>query len=342
MIDQKIIPRFVGVAALLAVVFLFNMPEKVYAFGECSQYGTMVRYDYLSDSCECMSGYVMHESYGRTQCVSMDSICKDRLGFQSRYNTLTDSCECIYGYVMGEDSLGRTQCMSQSSYCTNTLGFNSRYNTLSNSCECWDGYVLDGGRCVDGNTFCLRNHGIYAEYNSLGERCECKNGYTLDDSSQCVKKQNNAYFRLEQLNSDDRKAIIKSEYDYGYYLISYGAGCFGASFSRYVNQDIVVNLGTDFDVDMWDSVVLQDDDKVCDITHVERVDSDATLYPEEEDSGRYAYVGTDETQERYVSKDNAWDDSSPEENNSQNDQEIRQESSSSWFDSLMHFFKSLF
>jgi hypothetical protein len=268
----------------LKSIFFINEAQ---AFGECSEYGPMVRYDSFSNTCECMNGYIMKDSYSGTRCVSANSFCQDDLGFHSRYNSLSNSCECSYGYIIGKDSIGRTQCISEGSLCTNTLGFNSRYNTLTDSCECWSGYVIENGRCVDGGMFCSGNHGINSEYNDFENRCECEDGYTLDDFSQCVEKQNNAYFYLKELDVDSDQAIIKSEHDYEYYLISYGTGCFNFSFERYVDQDIVVNLGTDFSVDKWDRIVLQDDNEVCDITDVSIVDSNMTLFPEESEEFEY-------------------------------------------------------
>jgi hypothetical protein len=106
-------------------------------------------------------------------------------------------------------------------------------------------------------------------------------GYTFDASEQCVEKQNNVYFTLKELDTDEKRAIIKSSYDYRYYLVSYNTGCYSSSFRRYLNQQIVVNLGTDFDLDRWDKIVLQDDNEVCDIASREKVDSYTTLNPEE-------------------------------------------------------------
>ncbi len=244
---------------------------------------SMSSYDSLSGSCKCYSGYVVGKDIlGKESCISADQKCRDDYGYNSRYNSLSNSCECSYGYVFGKDSIGRTQCVSQDSICTNQLGYNAKYNSLYDKCECLSGYVISGGRCVDGDSVCRSKHGLYSSYNGLDKSCECDSGYALDDSSQCVKKQNNAYFTLKELDTDARKAIIRSGNDYRYYLISYNSGCYPSSLRRYLNQQIVVNLGTDFDLDAWDKIVLQDDNETCDITRVERAYSDTTLKPEEE------------------------------------------------------------
>jgi len=276
---------------LLVVIFILAVgiyPNKVKAYGECSEYGAMVMYESYSNSCKCMSGYVFSSKYGTTQCVSADSVCSDKYGYQSRYDSLSDSCECSYGYVFGKDSIGRTQCVSQEDMCRNQLGYASSYNSLYDQCECDYGYFIKNGQCVHGSNTCRATHGLYSSYNDSANRCECDSGYTLDDSSQCVEKQNNVYFTLKELNTDEKKAIIKSDYDYKYYLITYNSGCYSSSFRRYLNHQIVVNLGTDYYLDRWDKIVLQDDNETCDITQKEYADSGTTLILEEEPT--YYYV----------------------------------------------------
>ncbi len=49
---------FVGI-----FIVVFGNHNKADAYGECSQYGHMATYDYLSDSCKCMSGYVFKDNY---------------------------------------------------------------------------------------------------------------------------------------------------------------------------------------------------------------------------------------------------------------------------------------
>lgn len=267
---------------ILVCVSTFIHPIDVKAYGECSEYGAMVTYDYYSNTCQCMSGYVFSSKYGIKQCVSADSICTDKYGYNSRYNSLDNSCECSYGYVFGKDSIGRTQCVSPDSMCRDKLGYASSYNSLYDQCECDYGYFIKGGQCVHGNNTCRTEHGLYSSYNNSSNRCECDDGYTLDDYGQCVEKQNNVYFTLKELDTDEKKAIVKSDYDYKYYLITYNSGCYASSFRRYLNHQIVINLGTDFYLDTWDKIVLQDDDETCDITHKEYADSNTTLVPEEE------------------------------------------------------------
>lgn len=275
---------FVVFLALVILTSFFFITKEVKAYGECDQYGYMAIYDSFSNSCKCTSGYVFGKDVlGQTACVSVDSICHDRLGIMSRYNILSDSCECSYGYVLGEDSIGRTQCVSENEACQNQYGYNARAS-YGGKCECGYGYVFnENNQCEYGNTVCHRKHGLYSSYDSLSSACKCDSGYTLDDSSQCVKKQNNVYFTLKELDADNKKAIIKSDYDNSYYLITYGVGCYSFSFERYLYHQIIVNLGTDFYLDTWDKIVLQDDDETCDITHREKVDSGTTLIPSEEE-----------------------------------------------------------
>lgn len=267
------------VLVFVMTLVVFGVP-KAYAYGECSDFGLMVTYDMFTSSCKCMSGYVMGKDFlGKTSCVSGDGVCRDKYGSFSRYSSSNGSCECSYGYILGVNSMGHVQCISHDTDCSNRFGYNARYNILKDSCECQSGYVSTGGSCVEGNSFCRSKHGIYSNLNSLNSSCECNNGYTLNAQSQCAKKENNVYFILVELATNDRQAIILSSYDNKSYLISYGIGCLASSFQRYLHQQIVVNLGTDYDVDTWDKVVLQNDDETCDITRVEVADSNTTLLP---------------------------------------------------------------
>ena len=268
--------------SIILLVGAFVDYRKADAYGECSQYGIMA-YESLG-SCKCMSGYVFKDDiFGNSTCVSGSSVCYDKYGYGSQYDSLSGSCECSYGYVLGKDSIGRTQCISENQACQNQYGFNSR-STFGGKCECSYGYVFNNSnQCEYGNTVCSRKHGIYASYDSLSNSCECDSGYTLDDDNQCVKKQNNVYFTVKELDTDNKQAIIKSDYDFSYYLITYNSGCYASSFRRYLNHQIVVNLGTDFYLDTWDKIVLQDDDETCDITRKEKVDSSFSLEPEEEE-----------------------------------------------------------
>lgn len=204
-------------------------------------------------------------------------------GIWSYYDSTTRSCKCTSGYIFGK-FLGSDYCVSKDQYCTDKYGYNSKYDSFTGSCGCRSGYIMDGGKCTDGNSVCRADHGWDAEYNSLKNTCGCRSGYTFDDSNKCVKKQNNVYFTLKEINTDEKQAIIRSQYDYGYYLIKYGYGCYSSSFNRYLNDSIVVNLGTDFSVDTFDKIVLQDDNETCDITRVSRANSSTTLYPDDGDT----------------------------------------------------------
>jgi hypothetical protein len=272
------------VLALLIVFAGIVLVGEVRAYGDCSQYGMMAIYEDYTNSCKCMSGYVFGKLVGSDYCVSGDSICHDKYGYDSRYDSSSRSCECDYGYVFGEDSIGRTQCVSPDSICKTELGYSSRYNSLSNKCECSYGYVIHGGQCTYGNQVCSLKHGMYSSYDASDNSCNCDDGYTLDDNGRCVEKENNVYYKLLELDVDGKEAFIRSEYDGSYYHIRYNSGCYASSFKRYLNRLIVINLGTDFYLDTWDRIVLQDDDEVCDVTQRTKVYSDFTLYPNPEEN----------------------------------------------------------
>ena len=326
-------------AVLVLIIFLFLaigispfLAKDVKAYGECSQYGIWATYDYLTDSCKCMRGYIFAKGIlGNTTCISMDQWCKDKYGYNSRYNSLTDKCECgsgyemtkkgygdgfecvscttkygfestydyltdsckcMRGYIFAKGILGNTTCISMDQWCKDKYGYNSRYNSLTDKCECGSGYEMtkkgygDGFECIS----CTTKYGFYSSYSYLSKKCECDDGYTLNDENECVEKQNNIYFILKEVNTDEKFAIIKSEYDNRCYSITYGYGCFSSTIRRYLNRRIVVNLGTDFDVDRSDKIILFDDDEVCDIKKVKRVYSDFTLEPEEDEKNNDSYI----------------------------------------------------
>lgn len=47
--------------------------------------------------------------------------------------------------------------------------------------------------------------------------------------------------------------------------------------SGYLNQNILINLGTDFNVNIGDNIVLSNNNETCKITDVEEVDSNYSL-----------------------------------------------------------------
>lgn len=266
---------------LMFFISLLLINKEVSAYGECNQYGPMAMYDGFS-SCKCMSGYSFGIDFmGNKSCISDYELCKDEYGYNATADLYTGKCKCQPGYGFGEDSLGRTQCVSLNSICSDDLGIHSSYDSLTDQCECSYGYIIKGGTCVDGDYYCSSQYGIYSDYNTSSNKCECDYGYTFGANGQCVEKQNNVYFTLKELDTDNKKAIIKSDYDNSYYSVTYNSGCYTTSFKRYLNHQIVVNLGTDFSLDTWDKIVLQDDDEVCDITHKEKVDSSFSLKNEE-------------------------------------------------------------
>lgn len=260
----------------LLLLLIPSSQIKAYYGDGCEQYGSMA---YASGGyCKCMSGYSFDTSItGSKYCTDSTTVCHSKLGYGSQYSYLKDSCECSYGYVLGSDILGKTSCISESEACTNTYGYHSR-STYGGKCECSYGYVFSGNKCVDGDTVCRDKSGLYSSYDDLSNSCKCDSGYTFDDQNQCVKKQNNVYFKLLDVNTDDKQAIIKSEYDYRRYLITYGSGCYSSSINRYKGRDLVVNLGTDFDVDAYDTIILQDDSVTCDIRTRERTYDDSLLH----------------------------------------------------------------
>lgn len=265
---------FTGIAIIFLTFVMMGVTSIVEAYGECSQYGTFAMYESWSGSCKCMSGYVFGKDiFGETSCVSANSVCADKYGYNSRYDSLSGACECSHGYSFGEDSLGQTKCISDNQICQNQLGHNSR-STYGGSCECSYGYVIDGGKCVSGDSVCRSDHGYYSDYSSLSNKCECDDGYTFDEDDQCVEKKNSAYFNLLDIDDNDDRILVESQYNYQNYIIEYGVGCRDYALESYLGSKIVINMGTDFDVDLFDTVVLQNHDQTCSIMGVDHTSLD--------------------------------------------------------------------
>ncbi|MCB9818951.1 hypothetical protein H6788_02100 [Candidatus Nomurabacteria bacterium] len=262
----------------------------------CSDYGIMA---YESGGyCKCMSGYVMGEGVlGNSYCISETQACQDQYGFNARAN-YSGGCECGYGYVFGKNYSGQTQCVSGDSACHDEYGIMSRYDSLSDTCECSYGYIFDTNmfgdqQCTNANQVCRSDHGYRSSYDSLSNKCECDSGYTFDDDYQCVEKQNNVYFKLLDINPEnDKELLIKSDYDYSKYIVRVGVGCLSTSIERYRGKNLVVNLGTDYSVDTFDTVVLQDHSQTCSIMHKEKTYDDSFPEPEEEEDYSYYFQST--------------------------------------------------
>jgi hypothetical protein len=195
----------------------------------------------------------------------------------SKFSSLTNSCDCLAGYTLGTNSLGKTQCISDDQACKDQLGIHSR-STYGDQCQCSYGYIIDGGKCVNAETVCRNRHGIYASYNDLGTKCECDSGYTFNDAMQCVKKQNSAYFTLLDISDDGDELLIQSQQNYQNYIIEYGIGCWDYAIETYEGLSLVVNMGTDFSVNMFDDLVLPNHNQNCSLMGVERTSNDS--FPE--------------------------------------------------------------
>ncbi|MCX6793433.1 MAG: SH3 domain-containing protein [Candidatus Falkowbacteria bacterium] len=267
------------VLVIFIVAIFIPLPSK--AFLDCSQYGLMAYADY-SGYCKCMSGYIWGKSFmGQPYCVSGSSYCYDNYGLGSEYDSYSNSCKCSSGYVWDNTFTG-SRCVS----CSEKYGIGAMSDYSSGGCKCMSGYIMNSDsygnqRCLDGNQACRSKFGLYSSYNSSTNKCECYAGYTFNSENQCAEKQNNVYYKLIELDTAAKKAVIKSDYGGGYYSIEYGFGCFSGTFSRYLNKNIVINLGTNLRIERYDKVVLQDDNETCDITNIVMVDSNFFLVKKE-------------------------------------------------------------
>lgn len=240
--------HMVGKKIILLLSFLFLLiPNSVFAYYNysCSQYGIMATYSYLKDGCICMSGYTWGENFlGNPVCISMNQYCSDNYGLFATYDSLSANCTCSYGYVFNEDMFGNISCQY-------------------------------------GEYVCHEKYGYHSSYNALEKTCECDEDYTFDENNQCVQKQHNVYFFMKELDTYSKEAVVVDIYNNKYYLIRYGVGCYSYTIDDYIGEVFVVNLGTDYSLDRYDGIVLQNNDMTCNITSVKKVSSDFTLLSEE-------------------------------------------------------------
>lgn len=251
----------------ITIIGFFLFPILTFAYGGCLDYGMAI--ETLDGKCQCMSGFVWGEDlFGDPTCVSGSSACRDQYGYNSTYDSLSGSCECTSGYVFEKNSIGQTQCVSADNVCRDRLGYGGDYDSYSESCTCKSGYELsktygDGYTCKS----CSSKYGIHSSYDYISEKCECDDGYTLKDG-ECVEKQNNVYFYVFDLDTEERQVLVANLYTEQKYIMEYRYGCYNHSFEDYVGDTIVINLGTDFSLDTWDIIVLPNDGETCDISRV--------------------------------------------------------------------------
>ena len=173
-------------------------------------------YDSISKSCKCNYGYVVGKDFlGKESCVSGNSYCWDKYGYNSSYNSLNKTCECGYGYIMSGG-----KCISEDDYCENLYGWHAKYSSLYDKCECDYGYIFGEGlfgdiECINGDTYCHDLYGYHSSYNSLNKKCECGYGYKLINGK-CEKKQEENYisgYTPDFLNlSDNNKVCGNNSY----------------------------------------------------------------------------------------------------------------------------------
>lgn len=226
---------------LLLLSFLFTWSQSktfAYYWDGCSSYWIMAYNDWYG-SCKCRSGYIMSNTYFWTSCVSMSQYCQNKYGIMATSSIYSNSCSCSYWYVFSKDMFGNTSCQN-------------------------------------GNSVCRSKHGLYSSYDWISKSCKCDSWYTFDSDYECVKKQNNVYFFLRELDTINRQAVIISNTTpKDYYLIRYWYWCY--SISRYLNNFLVVNLWTDRYLDSYDKLLLYNHDETCSITSKTKVSSSYTL-----------------------------------------------------------------
>ncbi len=256
--------------------FLFFFVFSSWLFGLVSascytDYGVYARDNY-NWTCSCMQWYHFENKYWFwTQCVQ-DPTCYDLYGIWSKDN-YNWTCSCRDWYVWWVDVLWNKKCVDANQSCRDQYWWWSE-SAWWWMCKCsssytWSTDILWNKQCVT----CSTKYGLHSSYDYLLSSCTCDKWYTLWKDGQCVEKQNNVYFLLKELDTDNNQAILYA--DYKTYLVGYWVGCL--SIWKYENKLIVVNLWTDFTLDTRDTLVLPDDDQTCSITSKELVDDTYTL-----------------------------------------------------------------
>lgn len=196
-------------------------------------------------TCSCMSWYWFKDKtfWWWKECVSLNTICEDKLWFNAEYNSLYDKCECSYWYDLKPS-----------------------YTSIN-----WSNYSCES---------CYSIYWLNSKYDSVNKTCWCKDWYTLKDWK-CVEKSNSAYFYLSEYNDDTDEAVVYSYYNKRKYLLELRYVSWLYKAENFVWKSIVINMWTDFDIDRYDKFVLNNEttttDIVTDILSVEEVNDDYTL-----------------------------------------------------------------
>ncbi|MEI7498042.1 MAG: SH3 domain-containing protein [Candidatus Falkowbacteria bacterium] len=247
-----------------------------------STYGIGSQYDYASKNCKCTNFYVWGvNSFGQSYCMSADTSCKNLYGTNSLYDSYSNSCKCTAGFVFQKDAVGNLSCaIDGNTACINNYGINSQYDYASGKCTCANGFIFSYDsyknlKCLSVNDVCHSTFDVNSSYSPLSSKCECNNGYILlNQSNQCIKKYD---FKLLELDTNKKNAIIQNTYDYSNYLIEYGLGCNDGSFQLYKNRLIALILNLDSFISKGDKIVLQNDNQTCEINSVGKVPAGYSL-----------------------------------------------------------------
>jgi hypothetical protein len=246
-----------------------------------SNYGTYSQYDYTSNSCKCINGSLWGKSYsGGLYCIEGSTYCSLNYGAGSQYDLNSNSCKCAIGYIVQQDTFGNSSCVSGTTACWNKYGINSQFDYTSGRCICISGYIFSNdssgnSKCLDVNSVCQNKFGLNSKYNPETAKCECNSGYIFNSANQCVGN----YFKLIEIDTTNKKVIIKSDADGAYYAVEYGLGCYDSSFSQYLNKDVAVDFGIGIDLAIGDKIILQNDNETCEIKSGAKVESTFTLSP---------------------------------------------------------------
>lgn len=246
------------------------------------KYGFWATSDF-NGNCYCKDWYHFEKQSitWNLKCVE-DPSCSDTYWMWSREN-YNWKCECYTWYYFWKDMFWKTQCIKKPT-CSDTFGYWAKEN-YSWKCECkywytwWDKNWKD--YCVDWDNLCTDKYWYNTSFNDNTKSCECKDWYTLKDW-ECEEKHNSAYFFLVEYSDDTKETIVKSFTTQQTYLLKLRYTTWLYKAKKFVNKKIVINMGTDWDIDKYDKFILNDDtiyfyEVVTDIISVKKVDDNYTL-----------------------------------------------------------------
>jgi hypothetical protein len=243
------------------------------------KYGIGSDWNYLNSNCECRKGYIWGKNAIGSYCISGEQACDDNYGYSASYDYLSGNCKCGYGDVWSTDIFGKSTCVSGNSYCYKNYGYGSQFDAQSNGCVCMSGYIMSqdsygNKKCAVGDDVCHEQFGINSSYVQYSNKCQCNQGYEFDINNKCIQKENIVNFYLKEVDLINNKIIVSDGLHY--WLLDYQLGCNNNYLSNDIDKIIVINIGTNYEINRGDKIVLNQTES-CEVKSVLSISSGFTF-----------------------------------------------------------------